>query len=92
MSQKASPWENGHQESFYSEFKLELGHAESYETLGELTEAVARQIHYYNNQRIHTALKCPPSVFAQKMQNSKVAILKEQILTFQTIKANAQSV
>jgi len=34
MSQKASPWQNGKQESFYSEFKLELGHPEAYPTLG----------------------------------------------------------
>ncbi len=66
MSKKASPWENGHQESFYSEFKLELGHPECYQSLGELTEAVALQIHYYNNERIHTALKCPPAVFARR--------------------------
>lgn len=67
MSQKASPWQNGHKESFYSGFKLELGHPECYPTLGELIEAVAQQIHYYNNQRIHTALKCPPAVFAQRL-------------------------
>lgn len=70
MSKKASPWENGHQESFYSEFKLELGHPECYPSLGELTEAVARQIHYYDNFRIHTALKCPPAVFAQRTNQS----------------------
>lgn len=68
MSEKASPWQNGHKESFYSEFKLELGHPECYPMLGELIEAVACQIHYYNNQRIHTALKCPPTVFAQRTQ------------------------
>lgn len=66
MSGKASPWENGYQESFYSEFKLELGHPECYPSLGELTEAVAKQIHYYNNFRIHTALKCPPLAFAER--------------------------
>lgn len=66
MSKKASPWENGFQESFYSGFKLELGHPEIYSALGELIEAVARQISYYNNSRIHTALKCPPAVFAQR--------------------------
>lgn len=66
MSEKASPWQNCYQESFYSEFKLELGHPECYPTLGELIEAIARQIHYYNHQRIHTALKCPPAVFANK--------------------------
>jgi len=66
MSQKASPWQNGKQESFYSEFKLELGHPEAYPTLGELVEAIAKQIHYYNHERIHTALRCPPAVFAAK--------------------------
>lgn len=66
MSAKASPWQNGYQESFYSGFKLELGHPEIYPTLGELVEAIAQQIYYYNHQRIHTALKCPPEVFAQR--------------------------
>lgn len=66
MSEKASPWQNGHKESFYSGFKLELGNPECYPGLGELIEAIAQQIHYYNNQRIHTALKCPPAVFAQR--------------------------
>ena len=66
MSEKASPWQNGYQESFYSGFKLELGHPEIYPTLGELVEAIAQQIHYYNHERIHSALKCPPEVFAQR--------------------------
>lgn len=66
MSQKACPWQNGKQESFYSEFKLELGHSEAYPTLGELIEAIALQIHYYNHERIHTALRCPPVVFAAR--------------------------
>lgn len=68
MSQKASPWQNSYQESFYSGFKLELGHPECYPTLGELIEAIAQQIHYYNNFRIHLALKCPPAVFAKKCE------------------------
>ena len=66
MSEKASPWQNGYQESFYSGFKLDLGHPEVYPTLGELVEAIAQQIHYYNNERIHTALKCSPETFAQR--------------------------
>lgn len=66
MSRKSSPWENGYQESFYSGFKLELGHPEIYPTLGELVEAIARQIYYYNHERIHTALKCPPETFAKR--------------------------
>lgn len=86
MSQKASPWQNGKQESFYSEFKLELGHPESYPTLGELIEAIAKQIHYYNHERIHTALKCPPAVFAVKYQANemlKTAQISKNNLIFQ---------
>ena len=73
MSRKASPWQNGHQESFFSGFKLELGHPECYPTIGELVEAIAQQIHYYNHQRIHTALKCPPAVFAQRIALQELA-------------------
>jgi len=91
MSQKASPWQNGKQESFYSEFKLEFGHPEAYPTLGELIEAIAQQIHYYNHERIHTALKCPPVIFSQRIKNSKTANFNKQILTFQAI-TNIQSV
>lgn len=82
MSEKASPWQNPCQESFYSNFKLELGHPEAYPILGELAEAIALQIHYYNNDRIHTALKCPPAVFAQRIKKQKVENFKNQ-LTFQ---------
>ena len=83
MSEKASPWQNGHQEGFYSEFKLELGHPEAYPTLGELIEAIALQIHYYNHQRIHTALKCPPVAFAEKFKLQKISKIAEKKLTFQ---------
>lgn len=68
MSKKASPWQNGFQESFYGKFKLELGHPKCYETTGELMEAIAMQIYYYNNKRIHSAIKCPPAVFYQRCQ------------------------
>ena len=57
MSAKGSPWQNGYQESFYSQFKLELGHPDCYETMGELVEAIALKINYYNTRRIHTAIK-----------------------------------
>ncbi len=69
MSKKSSPWENGFQESFYGKFKLELGHPKSYETIGELMEVIAIQIHYYNYKRIHTALKMPPAIFYQRCKN-----------------------
>lgn len=68
MSKKGSPWENGYQESFYSQFKVDLGDPNRYKTLGELAVAVYQQIYYYNNQRIHTKLKMPPAVFAVRQQ------------------------
>lgn len=60
MSKKASPWENGYQESFYSGFKVDFGDPDRYKTLGELTAAIYLQIHYYNTKRIHGTLKMPP--------------------------------
>lgn len=77
MSKKASPWQNGYQESFYSGFKLELGYPECYPILGELIEAIAGQIYYYNNRRIHTALKCAPVVFRERVLQDK----KQSIFT-----------
>ncbi len=63
MSRKSSPWENGYQESFYSGFKLDLGPTNHYQDLGELIEAVAKTLYYYNNLRIHTGLKTAPVKF-----------------------------
>lgn len=68
MSKKGSPWENGYQESFYSQFRVDLGDPNRYRTLGELAVAVYQQIYYYNNHRIHTKLKMPPAVFAVRQQ------------------------
>ena len=65
FSSKASPWQNGYQESFYSEFKKDLGHTARFETIGEFMEALYLQIHYYNNRRIHTALRMPPALYAR---------------------------
>lgn len=59
-SAKASPWENGYQESFYSQFKEELEDPNKFNTIPELIEAIYRQLHYYNNKRIHTSLKTTP--------------------------------
>jgi len=65
FSSKSSPWQNGYQESFYSEFKKDLGHPSRFETIGEFMEAIYLQLHYYNNRRIHTALKMPPALYAR---------------------------
>jgi putative transposase len=73
MSKKSSPWQNGRQESFYQKFKFELEDFNNYPSQGELIEAIAIQIHYYNNKRIHSALKMPPTIFNQRFaeQNFK---------------------
>ncbi|OGM29484.1 hypothetical protein A2630_00620 [Candidatus Woesebacteria bacterium RIFCSPHIGHO2_01_FULL_44_10] len=64
MSAKASPWENGYQESFYDNFKTDLGaEFERFETIGEFVEALHSTINYYNNRRIHTKLKTSPLKF-----------------------------
>lgn len=64
MSEKGSPWENGYQESFYSQFKVDLGDTNRFETLGELVYEIYQTVYKYNNERIHTALKMPPIQFA----------------------------
>lgn len=81
MSAKASPWQNGYKESFYSQFKLELGHPDCYETMGELIEAIAIQIHYYNTRRIHTALKCAPNIFAKRFELNQLTMANQKVLS-----------
>jgi len=65
-SDKASPWQNGYQESFFGKFKDEFGDINRFETAGELIEAIYHYIHYYNTERIHTILKMPPAVYAKQ--------------------------
>lgn len=65
MSNKASPWENGYKESFYSNFKLELGDVDRFDDMGELIETIYQQIYYHNNKRIHTSLKTTPAKYRE---------------------------
>ncbi|MCX6751874.1 MAG: IS3 family transposase [Candidatus Nomurabacteria bacterium] len=60
MSEKASPWQNGHQESFFGHFKLEAGDLNRFKTIGELIEYIYQQVYYYNHKRIHSVLKMTP--------------------------------
>lgn len=76
QSRKGSPWQNGYQESFYANFKLELGDIKRCLHVGELIEAIHQQIDYYNNRRIHLALKMSPMKFR---------CLEEQKLTALTV-------
>lgn len=69
MSTKASPWENAYQESFYDNFKTDLGlEFERFATVGEFVEAIHKTIRYYNQHRIHTKLKMSPQNVAGKIQ------------------------
>lgn len=45
MSKKASPWENGHQESFYDNFKTDLGlEFDRFNSTGEFVEAITKPL------------------------------------------------
>ncbi len=68
-SAKSSPWENGYQESFYSQFKVDLGDPERFKTVGELVYEIYRLIWEYNHVRIHSALRMPPLRFAERLKN-----------------------
>ena len=70
MSRKGCPWENGYQESFYGKFKVDLGDPNRFDTMGELVYAIYATIYSYNHTRIHTALKMPPALFAERHQRS----------------------
>lgn len=66
------PWENGYQESFYAQFKIDLGYPDRFASSGELVYEIAKTMWYYNHFRIHTAIKMPPAVFAQRHQRKLV--------------------
>lgn len=72
MSRKASPWENSYQESFYNNFKTDLGlEIDRFPTVGELVEATHHTISYYNQERIQTTLKMSPAKY-RILQEEKV--------------------
>lgn len=48
MSNKSSPWENGYQESFYSNFDLDLGDTGRFKNYEELIENINVSMYYYN--------------------------------------------
>ena len=82
QSRKASPWQNGFQESFYSNFKLELENINRFNSVGELIEAIYQQIDYYNQRRIHTSLKMPPAIFryVQEQKMTTLAVNQQFVL------------
>lgn len=71
MSQKASPWQNGYQESFYGNWKVDIGDVNRFKNLGELSAEIYKSIYYYNNHRIHTSLKMSPRQYAEQFANNQ---------------------
>jgi len=66
MSRPGCPWENGYQEGFYSQFKVDLGDPSRFDSLGELTAEIYQTIYCYNHKRIHSALGTSPLEFAKR--------------------------
>jgi len=79
MSKKASPWENGTQESYFSNFKLELGDINRFETKGELIAEIHRLINRYNTKRIHTSLGMSPLKFAEHFYQKRAPQSSEAV-------------
>jgi transposase InsO family protein len=79
QSRKSSPWQNGFQESFYSNFKLELGDIRRFAHVGELIEAVHLQIVYYNTRRIHSAIRMPPTRFRETQTQKMTALAVPEV-------------
>lgn len=73
------PWENGYQESFYNQFKVDLGDPSRFKTLGELVLAIYQTIYAYNHTRIHSALKMPPMQFARQSGNATISLYKIRV-------------
>lgn len=45
-----------------------MGNLNQYKDLAQLHEAIALHIHYYNTQRIHTALGMSPAAYAARLK------------------------
>lgn len=73
------PWENGYQESFYSQFKVDLGDPSRFKTLGELVLAIYQTIYTYNHTRIHSALKMSPMKFALAAASATIYLHKTAV-------------
>lgn len=87
-SAPASPWQNGYMESWFGKFKAELGPVSQFEDLGQLYEAIAGQIYFYNHDRIHTALGMSPVAHANSRKEvltkptEKRRTLRDRLLQF----------
>lgn len=81
MTPKSSPWRNGAQESFFGRFKIEFGDPDRFDTLPELIEEIYASIAYYNQERIHTALRMAPLQFKAIWHAKRAGQKPQQPLT-----------
>lgn len=68
-SAAGKPWQNGFMERWFGGFKLELGTLTRFGDIDRLHEGIARQVFYYNTERIHTALKMSPAAYAARLKS-----------------------
>lgn len=82
-SAPGAPWENSFQESFYNNFKWELDadHLNRLNNPGQLLEAIAIQLNYYNTKRIHTALKTNPAAYAARFEQQSSTEVRDKVMT-----------
>ncbi len=67
-SKPGRPWQNGYMERCIKSIKEELGPLAQFHDIDDLYIGVTNAISYYNNERIHTALKMAPRAYARSLQ------------------------
>jgi transposase InsO family protein len=70
-SKPGSPWQNGFMERCIKSVKEEIGPLANYQDIDGLYTGIANAIAYYNNDRIHTALKMPPRAYAKTLRPTR---------------------
>jgi transposase InsO family protein len=82
-SAPGAPSQNGFQESFYNNFKWELdaNHLSRFENEGQLLEAIALQLHYYNTKRIHSSLNTNPAAYAARFEKQSLTKVIDKVMT-----------
>jgi transposase InsO family protein len=73
----AKECQNGFMETWFGKFKDELGPLSRFKDLPQLHEAIALQIHYYNTERIHSALGMSPAAYAARLKTASLAAERE---------------
>lgn len=81
-SKPGSPWQNGFMERCIKSLKEELGSLVAYHNIDELYIGITNTISYYNNDRIHTALKMSPAAYAAGLKAKQKNKFKRRGLVF----------